>query len=390
MSIPVHTPADDREAAAIVREAAESGGSLEIASGRTKRKFGRPLTAGAVLDMSRVTGIIDYQPEELVLTVRAGTTLSEIEAALGERRQMLGFEPLAFVPLFGAPAGTQSAAGIVAADISGPRRVSAGSVRDHVIGCRFINGDGEIIRAGGPVIKNVTGFDIPKLMCGSFGTLGVLTEITFRVQPRAPRVSALVIRDCAPWVGLRLLIAAAQTPAEPSGLAFVPGPDGSHGRALIRFEGTAAAIAEKIELLRGRLEMAESGTAGDMETAELFRAVAAGAFLRDECDVWRLCVPPSTAPQAVEASGASAWYADWGGGLLWLDLPATQENADRLRRVTSRLGGHATLVRASAEARARISVFEPETAVRASLTKSVKQAFDPKRIFNPGRMFDYL
>ncbi len=195
---------------------------IEIVSAGTKRDLGRSVGANAILDMNRIAGVVDYRPEELVFTAKAATPLSEIEAMLAARNQMAGFEPADWAPLFGAAAGKQTLAGVVAADVCGPRRVKYGGVRDHVIGCRFINGAGEVIRAGGPVIKNVTGFDIPKLMCGAFGTLGVLTELTFRVLPRPQNAATLVLRDCAPHAGLAALIAAAQLPVEASGLAYCP------------------------------------------------------------------------------------------------------------------------------------------------------------------------
>ena len=234
------SPINEAEVADAVREAAEKGTSFEIVSGGTKREFGRPVTADAILDTSALSGILKYEPEELVLTVRAGTPLAEIEAALAEKKQMLGFEPADWGPLFGADAGRATLAGIVATNACGARRVKAGAVRDHTIGCRFVNGKGEAIKAGGHVIKNVTGFDLPKLMCGAFGTLGVLTEITVRVSPLPERVAALVILYCAAETGLGVLRRAARLAVDASGLAYLPA--GKDGIALIRVEGTHAAV----------------------------------------------------------------------------------------------------------------------------------------------------
>ncbi len=176
-------PRNEAEIADAVRAAAEGRTPLEIISGGTKRDLGRPTKADTILDVSAISGILKYEPEELVLTVRAGTKLAEIDAALGEKKQMLGFAPADWGPLFGSAGGRATLAGIVATNACGSRKVKAGAVRDHVIGCRFVNGSGEAIKAGGFVIKNVTGFDLPKLMCGAFGTLGVLTELTVRVSP---------------------------------------------------------------------------------------------------------------------------------------------------------------------------------------------------------------
>ena len=377
-------PTSEAEIADAVREAAEKGNSFEIVSGRSKRDLGRAVAADAILDVSAVSGILKYEPEELVLTVRAGTPLAEIEAALAERNQMLGFEPADWGPLFGAEAGRASLAGIVATNASGARRVKAGAVRDQIIGCRFVNGNGEAILAGGRVIKNVTGFDLSKLMCGAFGTLGVLTEITLRVSPAPERVAALAVKNCGADAGLRALREAARLAVEPTGLAYRP----AEGAAYIRVEGTAPALAEKLGVLRAHFAGHEISVSEDEETASLFRDIGnGGALASQEGDIWRLCVPASAAHAAADAAGARSWYADWAGGLLWLGLPANAEIAARLRAITARFGGHATLMRASREARERLDVFEPEAPARAQITRSVKAAFDPRRVLNPGRMF---
>ena len=393
MSTQRFRPATDREAAELIRDAAQNGKSFEIISSGTKRNLGRPLAANAILDMSALTGIIDYKPEELVLSARAGTKLAEIEPALAKHNQVLGFEPCDWGSMLGARAENQTIAGILGADVCGPRRVKSGSVRDHVIGCHFINGIGETIKAGGTVIKNVTGFDIPKLMCGAFGTLGALTEVTLRVLPRAQRSATLVLRGRPPQEGLSALIAAAQTPADATALAYLPGwaiGGGSNGEALIRIEGTPAALDEKLGLLRGRFPQAETALLNDEETQTLFHKIGDASLFGVEGDIWRLCVPASHAASAIAEAEAQHWYADWAGGLLWLQLPASIEIAERLRRITARLSGHATLFRASPEARQSIGVFEPETPVRSQLTKAIKQAFDPEHVFNRGRMFEYL
>lgn len=399
MSTQRFRPASDHEAAELIGDAARAGTRFEIISSGTKRHLGRPVDANAILDMSAVAGIIDYKPEELVLSARAGTRLAEIERLLAQNNQALGFEPCEWGPMLGAPTGIQTIAGVVAADVCGPRRVKSGSVRDHVIGCRFINGHGEVIKAGGTVIKNVTGFDIPKLMCGAFGTLGVLTEVTLRVLPRAKYSATLILRDQPPEEGLSTLIAAAQTPADATALVYLPVPaidlvdpagGGSRGEALIRIEGTTAAIEERIALLRAKFPETEVALLNDEETQILFRTIGNGSLFGREDDIWRLCVPSSHAANAITEAHAQLWYADWAGGLLWLQLPASAEIAERLRGITAAFGGHATLFRAGSEARRAIDVFEPEAPVRSRLTTAIKQAFDPQRVFNRGRMFEYL
>ena len=392
------TPTDETEVADAVRDAAQKGTSLEIVSAGTKGDFGRPVEADAILDVRAISGILKYEPEELVLTVRAGTPVAEIEALLGEKNQMLGFAPADWGPLFGSPESRATLAGIVATNACGSRKVKAGAVRDHVIGCRFVNGSGEAIKAGGRVIKNVTGFDLPKLMCGAFGTLGVLTELTMRVSPAPERVAGLVILDCAAETGLGVLRRAARLAVDASGLAYLPpqamarsevlDADGS-GIALIRVEGSAPAVSEKLALLRREFADHDLALLEADRTTAIFREIGDGSFFAGpEGDIWRLCVPPSDANGALQDAGPAFWYADWAGGLLWLEAPANEASAARLRGITNRFGGHATLMRAPCEARAQLSVFEPEAPARAALTRAVKAAFDPKHVLNPGRMFE--
>ncbi len=391
-------PKNETEVADAVREAAQKGTSLEIISGGTKRDLGRPIKANAILDLAAISGILKYESEELVLTVRAGTPVAEIEALLGEKKQMLGFSPADWGPLFGSPESRATLAGIVATNACGSRKVKAGAVRDHVIGCRFVNGSGEAIKAGGRVIKNVTGFDLPKLMCGAFGTLGVLTELTMRVSPAPERVAGLVILDCSAETGLGVLRRAARLAVDASGLAYLPhhamarsevlDADGS-GIALIRVDGTAPAVSEKLALLRREFADRDLALLEADRTDALFQEIGNGSFLaKADGDIWRLCVPASQAYAALQDVGAPFWYADWAGGLLWLEAPANDETAAQFRGITKRFGGHATLMRATREARARLAVFEPETPERTGLTRAVKAAFDSKHILNPGRMFE--
>ncbi len=383
-----------------MREAADSGAAVEIIGHGTKRGLGRPVDANFTLEVSALSGIVKYEPEELVITARAATPVAEIEAALAEKRQMLGFSPADWGPLLREAPGRATLAGIVGANACGARRVKAGAVRDHVIGCRFVNGQGEAIKAGGPVIKNVTGFDIPKLMCGAFGTLGVLTELTLRVTPAPPRVAAVALRADAKD-GLRILREALRLPLDPTGLCYIPDvfPSAqgivdrgaaavSGGAALIRVEGAQAPLQDKLARLRAHFTSYEAIVLDDDATRILFRDIDnCGLLAESQSAIWRLCVAPSEAQSALEAAKPDHWYADWAGGLLWLGLPATTGIAARLRAITSRAGGHATLMRGSAEARGKLDVFEPEAPARAGLTLSVKNAFDPKRVFNPGRMY---
>jgi glycolate oxidase FAD binding subunit len=291
--------------------------------------------------------------------------------------------------LFGADAGRATIGGVVATNACGSRRIKAGAVRDHVIGCRFVNGKGEIVKAGGHVIKNVTGFDLPKLMCGAFGTLGVLTEITLRVSPLAEKTAVIAIA-CEAAMGFHLLREAAKLPLDVSGLGYVRSDQA--GTAYMRVEGAKAALEQKVSELQKRFAGQRAKPLDDGAAQICFRELSDGTMLAgSDTDLWRLCVPGASAHEAVLAARTEKtgpWYADWAGGLLWLGLPADEDTANRLRGITARFGGHATLMRAPREARTALYVFEPEQPARAAITASVKAAFDPKRALNPGRMFE--
>jgi glycolate oxidase FAD binding subunit len=384
---------DEAQLVEAVRAARESREAFEIVGRGTKRAYGRSGSPANTLDVSALSGIVAYEHDELVITLRAATPLAEIEAVLNERQQRLGFDPADWGPLFGAPAQTGTIGGALSVDTSGPARLRFGAARDHLLGYRAVNGLGEVYKAGGRVVKNVTGFDLSKLMCGAMGTLGVLTEVTLRVYPRAPESATLMVRDIAQHDGFALLRRVWSSPFEPTGLAYIPDcaanafgiGDCGKGVALLRVEGAAMPLREKIAALRSllkdhALERIDDGDA-------LFARIGAGAaFLGHACDIWRLSVPQASAAICIAEANAPLWFADWAGGLLWLGLSASL--APVLRAIAAHVGGHATLFRASAESRATIPVFQPGPAAHATLTRSVKAAFDPLAVFNPGRMFE--
>jgi len=393
-TIPIST---EDELVAAIRDARGAGRKLEVVGAGTKRNYGRPLDTSDVLDLSGLSGIAAYEPEELVLTARAGTPLAEIEAVLAERHQRLGFDPADWGPLLGAPANAGTIAGALSADTSGSARIRYGAARDHLIGFRAVNGFGEAYKGGGRVVKNVTGFDLPKLMCGAMGTLGAFSEVTLRLVPRAPRAVTFAVKDIVPEQGLILLRRIWATALEPTGLAYIPAcaSDGfadlgdiGAGAALIRIEGAREALREKRAALRSMLHGEDliDGEDGDV----LFAQVGAGAaFAGRPADIWRIAVPPSESVATAQALAGTQWYADWAGGLFWVELSESDHvAATRLRHIAARANGSATLLRASAATRAVIPVFPPEPQARATLTRAVKAAFDPLGLFNPGRMFE--
>jgi glycolate oxidase FAD binding subunit len=390
--------ATEAEAREVIAAAASDGRTLALLGSATKVDFGRPFEASDVLELSSIAGIVSYEPEELVLIVRPGTMLGEIEAVLAQRGQTLAFEPPNLTRFYRAP-GDPSIGGIVATGLSGPRRVKAGAVRDHVLGIRAVNGRGEIIRTGSRVMKNVTGYDLPKLLTGSHGTLAAFTEITLKLMPRPEDEATLVVHQLSDSEAMRLLREAAALPLDLSGLAHVPpssvGLAGEFSKitggaaTILRVEGTRASVAERVEALRMQYRDRDSFLVDRLSSKALWLAVRDLSFFADVAGpVWRVALPPSAAEAVAGEIGARAWFADWGGGLLYCltnDTPTAE--APLVRAAVRRFGGHATLLRASEEVRAQSDVFEPMNATTAQLTTRLKQAFDPGGVLNRGRMY---
>jgi len=348
--------------------------TLEIVGRGSKRGLGRAVESDDMLDCSALSGIVSYEPEELVLTCKANTPVAEIVEAVTRANQQLGFAPADWGPLYGAAAGTATIAGVLSADACGSAAVRYGRARDHLLGYRAVNGLGEAYRGGGKVVKNVTGFDLPKLMCGAFGTLGVLTEVTLRVFPRAGSSAVLRVRNLEAASGLALLRRVWSSPLEATGLGYVPG-DG----ASVRLDGATRPLAEKIAALRVLLPECAIED-GDPKA---FDRIGNGAmFVDSELPVWRIAVPPANAAQSIEVLRPVHWCADWAGGLLWI---ATDVEPARVHAAASKADGRAVLMRADEVAR-HGPVFPPEGEVRLKITRSVKAAFDPLHLFNPGRM----
>jgi glycolate oxidase FAD binding subunit len=371
--------ANEAQLVEAVQDARASKTAFEIVANGTKRAFGRP-PKDERLDVSALSGIRNYEPEELIVTVGAGTPIAEIEALLAEKGQRLGFDPQEWAPLFG-PAGTSTIGGAVSVDQCGSARVRYGGPRDQLLGLRGVNGFGEAFAGGGRVVKNVTGFDIPKLVCGAFGTLCVLTELTFRVFPKPECEAVLAVRGVTPEVGLAALRTVWSSPLEATGLAYVP-TDARTGASLIRLEGARGPLDEKIAHVRRLL------TVHDVVLAEEdFSAIGRGALFEGTGrDLWRVHVPPAQAASVASKFGSARWFADWAGALIWLELEAGSATA--LRETVDRADGHAILMRASEDVRTRVPVFPAEPPALAAITRSVKAAFDPLSLVNPGRMYE--
>jgi len=370
--------------AEVVAQAAAAGTPLEIRGGGTRAGLGRPVQAEKTLSTKGLSGITLYEPGALTLVVKAGTPVAEIEAALAAEGQILPFEPMDHRALLGAQ-GEPTIGGVVACGVSGPRRIQAGAGRDAMLGVRFVNGRGEAVKSGGRVMKNVTGYDLPKLLCGSYGTLGVLSEISFKVLPKPEAEATLVREGLDPAAGVAALGAALGSPFGITGAAHL------EGRSLVRIEGLEGSVAYRTGQLLDRLGTGWEAVTG-ATSAALWREVRDVAPLGGrEGAVWRVSLKPADGPVLSDALrvaglGHDALY-DWAGGLVWLLTAETGDaGAALVRRETAVLGGHATLVRAGAATRAAIEVFEPEPAILARISAGLRAKFDPAGILNPGRM----
>ncbi|TPE51522.1 FAD-binding protein [Amaricoccus solimangrovi] len=375
------TPRDEADVAEAVRAAAARGEPLEIRGGGT-RGIGHAVR-GTPLALSGLSGITLYEPGALTLVARAGTPLAEVEAALAAEGQRLPFEPWDGRALTGAN-GAPTLGGMVAVNASGPRRIQAGACRDSLIGVRFVDGTGTIVKNGGRVMKNVTGLDLVKLVAGAHGTLGVLTEVAFKLLPVSHRVATVVLDGLAPEAAGRAMAVAMGAPYDVTGAAHAPAGLGPGPVTLLRLEGFEGAVSHRIAGLTRAL--AEFGPARVVEGPGDWAALRdMTLFAGRPGAVWRISVKPSDGPALgarLGAAGAEAVVYDWAGGLLTV---LADEGLD-MRAAMAGISGHATLIRASEEAKARHGVFHPEPAPIAALSAGLRAKFDPKGVLNPGRM----
>jgi glycolate oxidase FAD binding subunit len=392
---------DAEDVRQIVADAAAAGTPLEVVGRGSKRDLGRPVQAAATLDLSALSGITLYEPEELVMSAGAGTPLAEIERALAEKNQRLAFEPMDMGPLYGGPAEAASIGGVFAANLSGSGRLRHGAARDHLLGLKGVNGLGELFKSGSRVVKNVTGYDLCKLMAGSHGTLAAMTEVTFKVMPRPEKTRSVLILGLDDSRAREAMSAALGSPHEVVAAAHLPASV-ARGSAVsyvagagtsvtaMRVEGPAPSVEHRCAALRQ--ELAGFGATEELHGANsdtLWREIRdAAAFAGDGRNLWRLSVAPSEGPGVIARLAAKSdarWFFDWGGGLVWLSLPPSADAGASLVR-GALAGGHATLIRADASVRAAVPVFQPQPAPLAALARRVKESFDPKGILNPGRL----
>jgi glycolate oxidase FAD binding subunit len=392
----------------VVRAALASEQPLEIIGHGSKRQIGQPMATNAVLDMSALNAVTAYEPNELIISVQAGAPLADVLSLLDSKSQHLAFEPMNTSLLLGSPeVGTIG--GMIGAGLAGPRRIKAGGARDHLLGAHAVSGFGDSFKAGGRVVKNVTGYDLCKLLAGSWGTLAVMTEVTLKVMPRPECERTLVLRGLDDVVANRAMTAALGSPFDVTGAAHVPNSAlradtggladlGNQREAvtLLRLEGITASVVHRASALAGVLgPFGVAELLGDTASATIWSAVrdvqpfAAGGPL-GAWPVWRIVCPPASGgvlgERLARDTGGDVIY-DWGGGLIWAALPPKADaQAVLVRQRVDAVGGHAMLIRATEEVRRHVDVFHPQPDGVAALSMRVRHSFDPKNILNRGRM----
>ncbi len=391
MGATTSSPGDEAQLAEAVRHAASARQAVEIFGGGSKRGWGSPLEADTTISTGKLAGITLYEPEALTVVVKAGTPLTDLQSALAEAGQHLPFEPGTYAKLLGNE-DKATVGGTVACGVSGPRRIQAGACRDALLGVRFADGEGAIVKSGGRVMKNVTGYDLVKLLCGSHGTLGVISEVSFRVLPKPEAVGVLLLTGLTDDQAVAAMSAVLSSPFEVTGAAHTPkGLDGDPV-TMIRLEGFEKSVRYRCGELKERLARFAPA---DIETRPE-RTAAGWAWVREvdtfakrEGAVWRVSVKPSDGPAVVAAVAdehqVEALY-DWGGGLVWLLADASGDCGEAvIRRAVADVGGHATAMRVPDDA-AVSARFHPEPPPVAGIVAGLRRQFDPHGIFNPGRM----
>ena len=403
-------PKKEKEVAEIIKKFYKSNTPIEIIGSGSKKKMGKAIQCAKTLNLSKLNGIIEYLPGELYIKVMAGTGIDEIENELKKHKQQLAFEPIDFGYLFLGKSDCGTAAGQVSCNLSGPRRFKAGSVRDHILGFKAINGRGEIIKSGGTVVKNVTGYDLSKLICGSYGTLAALTEITFKVLPRPAESKTLVIHNLNVNLSTVYLQKAVNSSYDVSGASFFPvdpicnkcemdikktfklndlKDDGSI--TAIRLEGSQKSINQRMGNLNKELKT-NNLSISILETlqSEIFwkKVKNLEIFSNTKNSIFRIVIPPSNCVKLIyQLPKTFKFFLDWGGSLIWVEAcELTEQMFSSIRKRVVKLGGHVSMIKNSDYLPYVEDVFTIDRN-RFSISANIKKSFDPKRILNPGKMY---
>jgi len=406
----IEYPQNEREVATLIRKFYRSNIPIELIGSGSKRKIGKTLQCAKTLNLSKLNGIIEYLPEELYIKVKAGTSIKAIEQELKKNNQQLAFEPIDFGYFLNGESDYGTAAGQVACNISGSRRFKVGSIRDHVLGFRGVNGRGEIIKSGGVVVKNVTGYDLSKLICGSYGTLVALTEITFKVLPLPEESKTLVINNQKIEKAVHFLDKSISSSNDISGAVFFPDKPMISGSSMnientfklndlkqegsitaIRIEGSKNSIDHRIENLINELQIINLNISIlEVHQSEVFwnKVKALEFFSNSKNNIIRIVIPPSECVNLIyQFSSKFKYYLDWGGALMWLEVfELSEEMFESIRKKVVKRGGYVTMIKNSNYLPYVEDVFTISSE-RFNISQNIKKSFDPKRILNPGKMY---
>ena len=395
-------PRDEKDVVEALAWALAEEKTLEVVGHGSKRAIGRAAQTDLTLDVSGIAGVTLYEPEELILSAKAGTPIAEIERLLADKNQELAFEPMDCGPLFGGDVGRGTLGGVIAANLSGPRRIKAGAARDHFLGLSAVTGRGETIKSGGRVVKNVTGYDLCKLMAGSWGTLAAMTDVTIKVLPKAETESTVLVGGLEDARAAEAMAASMGSSCDVSGAAHLPdhvaswfdGLPRPEATTALRIEGFAPSVAHRKEALAALLKpfgpvefLDENNSRALWRSVRQVKPFAAKDSIARP--LWRISTAPGRGHEiAAQITPAAQMFYDWAGGLIWVAMPFAEEpDATAIRGAVASVGGHATLVRAPASVRAAVEVFAPQESGVAALSRRVKESFDPKGLLNPGRMW---
>ncbi len=404
-------PKNEKELSSLIKHFYKSGIPIELVGSGSKKKIGKPLQCGKTINLSKISGIVEYLPEELYIKVKASTPLKEIKEELKKNKQQLAFEPIDFGYLFSGKSNLGTAGGLVSCNIPGPRRFKVGSVRDHILGFRGVNGKGEIIKSGGVVVKNVTGYDLSKLVCGSYGTLVALTEINLKVLPAPEESKTLVVHNLKLENAAYLLNQSISSSNDISGAIFLPTePECSNcvmniektfklndlkykgSFTAIRVEGSKNSINERLQNLIKELKIIDFDIS-ILETyqSEIFwnKVKNLEFFSSTKNNIFRIVVPPSECVKLVYqiSDNKFKYYLDWGGALMWVEAyELTEEKFESIRKKVVKLGGYVSMIKNSDYLPFVEEVFTINRA-RFDISQNIKKSFDPKKILNPGKMY---
>jgi len=386
----------------IIQECYKKNIPIEVNCLQSKKNIGRNFQAEKTLNLSNYKGIIEYKPEELYIKVKAGTSIKEIKAELDKHNQQLAFEPNDFGLLFKGNHDEGSIGGVVSCNFAGSRRFKVGSVRDHVLGFQGINGKGETIKSGGTVVKNVTGYDLSKILSGSFGTLTVLTEISIKVLPKPSSSKTLVIKNPHLLKALDYLNISLSSSSDPSGGVFYPEyftnhftfNDLTHEGPLtaIRIEGPKESIDHRIKNLCKELELnIDESLVLENEQSKILweKTRTLEVFSNMKSNLLRIVVPPSETFEVIKQfrPHETKYFIDWGGSLIWLQLDRINTKIlNDIRKIVNKASGYLTAIKIEEDLKASVDIFSVDP-IKYKISEKLKKSFDPKRILNPGKMY---